>query len=55
MADGLSDIYKTPRDVYLFSSFMKEKQEKEVKEIVIDILNVGVFTPKPTNLARLCN
>lgn len=33
--------YETPREVYLFSAYMKEKQGKEVKKIVIDILNEG--------------
>ena len=37
--------YETPLDVYLFAAFMKEKQGSEVKQIVIDILSQGEFTP----------
>lgn len=37
--------YETPQDVYLFAAFMKEKQGSEVKQIVIEILSQGEFTP----------
>lgn len=37
--------YETPREVYFFSAFVKDKQGSEVKQIVIDILSEGEFTP----------